>query len=273
LIYSNIFQGNNQDRKLKISQNSFTIILVHGYTNNPSDFDLWVEVLEQEELQVLTVPYYKKDTIYEPIEKYVQFIADFIANEQFSNDLILIGFSMGGLVVRYYLHNLYEKETLIKKVITIATPHHGSDLATWGTIGGVIGDLISKLLAGKTLLKKPVVNTSIVQLTPYSPFITKLNNCTSKIQTIYREIPFLNIWLKNDLVIVPAGNAIVPFKNIINREISGDLIHNHVLKEKGVQEVLKKEIIPILKHQKQQRRKGPQSQQQWKDQQLKEKMN
>ena len=38
------------ERRFKITKNSFTIILVHGYTNNPSDFDLWVEYFEQEEL-------------------------------------------------------------------------------------------------------------------------------------------------------------------------------------------------------------------------------
>jgi len=238
-----------------MSTHNYTIILVHGYTNNPSDFDLWVQNLQQEQFKVKTVPYYKNDTIYEPIERYAKVLADYIANNQPATDLIMIGFSMGGLVVRYYLQNLYKQVPIIKKVITIATPHYGSDLATWGTIGGVIGDFISKIIAGKTLLKKPVANTSIVQLMPYSPFITNLNKNSSKIRQIYQEIPFLNIWLRNDPVIVPPGNAIAPFTNIINREISGDLIHNQVLKEKGVQEVLKNEIIPILKHQKQQRRK------------------
>ena len=42
----------------------------------------------------------------------------------------LIGHSMGGLVCRYYIENLNQDQH-VTKLITICTPHWGSDLATW----------------------------------------------------------------------------------------------------------------------------------------------
>lgn len=41
---------------------------------------------------------------------------------------ILIGHSMGGLVSRYYVENMTDK--YVEKIITIDTPHYGSDLGT-----------------------------------------------------------------------------------------------------------------------------------------------
>lgn len=247
-----------------MSGNTHTVILVHGFTNNPTDFNFWEKELLKEQIMVYTIPYYRNETVYEPIERYAEVLATFLDEKGFTGELTLIGFSMGGLVIRYYLQNLYNHSS-VKNVFTVATPHYGSDLATIGAIGGIIGDLLSKLLRNKPLLKKSVTDTSITQFSPLSPFIHKLNAYSPKVQKNYRKINFVNLWLKNDIVIIPAGNAIAPFKEIINREISSDLFHNLVLKSRGLKEILVDEIIPVLKMRKRRRRKGPQTLTEWKD--------
>ena len=42
----------------------------------------------------------------------------------------LIGHSMGGLDCRYYINN-HRNDSRIKRLITVATPHHGTPLADW----------------------------------------------------------------------------------------------------------------------------------------------
>ncbi len=248
-----------------MSDNKPVVILVHGFTNNPTDFNLWTQELLKEQFVVYTIPYYKNDTVYEPIERYAEVLSNFIQEKDFTGELTLIGFSMGGLVIRYYLQNLYNQLKLVKNVFLVATPHYGSDLATIGAIGGLIGDLLSKLLRNKPMLDKSVSDTSITQFSPLSPFIHRLNTYTPKVHKNFKTINFVNIWLSKDIVISPAGNAIAPFEKIINREITTNLFHNLVLKHRGLQEILIDEIIPILKKQKRRRRKGPQTLEEWKN--------
>lgn len=245
------------------------IILVHGFTNNPSDFNLWLRVLKENKLLSSTIPFSKKDTIFESIPKYSLTLSEFIASLD-NEKIVLIGYSMGGLVIRFFLQNLLDSKTPISQVVTVATPHYGTNFATLGLIGGIFGDLISQIVRDKPMLDKAIIDTTIAQLSPYSPFIKKLNNITPRIAKIYKKIDFLNIWLKNDSVIIPAGNAIFPMRGIVNREISSDTIHNLVLKPRGTEEILVEEIIPILKRQKRRRKKGPQSIEDWKKNRFKE---
>jgi len=42
---------------------------------------------------------------------------------------ILVGHSRGGLIARKYLEKAYNER--IKMLITIGTPHHGSNIARW----------------------------------------------------------------------------------------------------------------------------------------------
>lgn len=103
----------------------------------------------------------------------------------------LIGFSMGGLVIREYLdhHNAADN---ISKIITVGTPHLGADIMTiaeWlETIPG-IGNYFSHALRTfldrklfDTLLnpfkQQPLslTSTAAYQFTPNSSFLNKINN-------------------------------------------------------------------------------------------------
>ncbi len=93
--------------------------------------------------------------------------------------LALIGFSMGGIVARYYLQELggYRRT---QRLITISSPHYGSWLA-YGAEGEGIKDLRPK----SPLLQR--LNTSADRLLPLKP---------------------LSLWTPLDLMIVPAHSSV-----------------------------------------------------------------
>jgi pimeloyl-ACP methyl ester carboxylesterase len=82
--------------------------------------------LEQEGYSVLNLDY--PSTSY-PIEKIAEMVADRIEAHAASVDgkLHLVGFSMGGLVIRAFLQNRVPPN--LGKVVMIGTPNHGSEVA------------------------------------------------------------------------------------------------------------------------------------------------
>ncbi|MFN3386104.1 MAG: esterase/lipase family protein [Candidatus Thermochlorobacter sp.] len=93
--------------------------------------------------------------------------------------LALIGFSMGGIVARYYLQELggYQR---VQRLITISSPHHGSWLAY-----AAEGEGIRDLRPDSHLLQR--LNTHADRLLPLKP---------------------LSLWTPLDLMIVPAHSAV-----------------------------------------------------------------
>jgi len=90
----------------------------------------------------------------------------------------LVGFSMGGLVSRYYLQQL-NGLARVQRLVTVATPHYGSMMA-WGrwNVGGR-------------------------QLRPGSPFLRQLNrdlHCLA-------SLTLTTIWTPWDLLVVPATSC------------------------------------------------------------------
>lgn len=92
--------------------------------------------------------------------------------------LDLVGFSMGGLVSRYYLQQL-EGVTRVQRLVTVATPHHGSTMA-WGrwNIGGR-------------------------QMRPGSTFLNTLNRDLHTLE----GLTLTTIWTPWDLLVVPATSC------------------------------------------------------------------
>lgn len=122
-----------------------------------------------------------------PLDKLAQQVADYVeatfAPEQ---KLGVIGFSMGGIVSRYYIQRLGGIER-VKNFITIASPHQG----TW----------VAQLF-----------NTpGCVQMRPNSAFLQDLE----KDVEMLKHINFTSIWTPYDLIIVPANSSQLPVgKNI-----------------------------------------------------------
>jgi triacylglycerol lipase len=95
--------------------------------------------------------------------------------------LDFVGFSMGGLVCRYYLQRLGGLERA-GSLVTIATPHRGSWLA-W-------------------LLP----NAGGRQLRPGSPFLRDLAQDAARL----KAIRFTSLWTPMDAMIVPAASSVIP---------------------------------------------------------------
>jgi len=90
----------------------------------------------------------------------------------------LVGFSMGGLVSRYYVQRLGGVER-VGRLITISAPHRGT---CWAYTGG---------------------NKGWRQMRPGSEFLVELNRNAS----ILERVKFVSIWTPLDLTIVPAWSS------------------------------------------------------------------
>ncbi len=101
----------------------------------------------------------------------------FAAGQRFD----LIGFSMGGLVCRYYLQRLGGLAR-VQRFITISTPHRGSLLA-W-----------------------LIPNAGCRQMRPGSEFLRDLESDAERL----RELEFTSLWTPFDLVILPAHSSVLP---------------------------------------------------------------
>jgi triacylglycerol lipase len=94
------------------------------------------------------------------------------------------GFSMGGLIGRYYLQRL-GGAARVQRFITLATPHRGS----W----------TARLLPARPAL---------AQMYPDSDFLADLNQ--EKELALLAEHAFLAIWTPFDLSVTPASNCYLP---------------------------------------------------------------
>ncbi len=111
-------------------------------------------------------------------EQLERFVAEKLpAGERFD----LVGFSMGGLVSRFYLQRLGGLER-VGRFVTIATPHRGTVLA-W-------------------LLGRP----GCCQMRPGSRFLEDLASDADRLSTL----SFTSIWSPLDLIILPANSSVIP---------------------------------------------------------------
>lgn len=91
---------------------------------------------------------------------------------------ILVGYSMGGIVSRYYLQRLGGL-TRVKQFISISTPHHGT-----------LSAYLKRNPAGR-------------QLRPKSEFLTDLNQDANRL----KQANHVSIWTPFDLMILPATSS------------------------------------------------------------------
>lgn len=91
----------------------------------------------------------------------------------------LLGFSMGGLVTRYYLQRLGGIER-VRKYITISAPNNGTITAY--------------------LLPFP----GVVQMRPNSHFLNDLN----KDKHLLKDLEILNLWTPFDTMIIPPNSSL-----------------------------------------------------------------
>lgn len=94
----------------------------------------------------------------------------------------LFGFSMGGLMERYYLQH-FGGAARVRRFVTLATPHRG----TW---------------TARVLRSQPALE----QMKPGSDFLTALNADTAHLD----RVAFVALWTPFDLSVTPPARAFLP---------------------------------------------------------------
>ena len=157
------------------------VLLVHGIDDTAALFRRMKPYLENGGLPVHTpnlVPNNGNVGLTELAKQLDQYVRSDFTTEQAIN---IVGFSMGGLVSRYYIQRLGGIHR-VRKFVTIGTPHRG----TW------TGFLRA--------------NPGARDMRPTSAFLRDLNRDVEMLDAI----SFSSIWSPLDLMIVPANSSRVP---------------------------------------------------------------
>lgn len=175
------------------------VVLVHGLWNTVNIFGYLRPYLENHGWDVHGVsltPNNGDISIEQQADQLSEFIQLSLGNQQ---PFSLVGFSMGGLVSRYYLQRLGGLQR-VQRFIAVAVPHYGSALAwfRWN-IGGRQMQPRSKFLAD--------LNRDIEQLAGCRP---------------------LSLWTPYDLLVVPAYHCCLP---VGERQRLSVYSHNGMLRD------------------------------------------
>ncbi|NEQ53451.1 MAG: alpha/beta fold hydrolase [Leptolyngbya sp. SIO3F4] len=182
------------------SDSKLAVVLVHGLWNTVNIFWQLRAYLEEQGWEVHAVgltPNNGDIGIEQQAYQLKAFIEEtLVAGQSFD----LLGFSMGGLVSRYYLQRLDGLQR-VRRFVGVAVPHYGSTLAwfRWN-IGGR-------------------------QMRPGSSFLTDLNRDLEKL-SLCRP---LCLWTPYDLLVLPARNCCLPIAE--NQQLSVPS-HNGMLRDK-----------------------------------------
>lgn len=157
------------------------VLLVHGITDTEAVFDEMAVFLGKQGW-----PVYSLDLIPNNGEVGLDVLAQQLANYIASNfapeqTLDIVGFSMGGIVSRYYIQRLGGINR-VQRFITISSPHHG------------------------TVVAYASRNVGCMQMRPNSEFLKDLNTDGEMLQ----QLNFTSIWTNYDLMIIPANSSKMP---------------------------------------------------------------
>jgi hypothetical protein len=137
------------DLKLGTVGNGRSIILVHGMDDNANSWDDMIQYFREHNIDKTNNVWVFEYKWWRHISDNGQIMADTIltaqANNQITQDPIIVAHSMGGLVARSYITKVVSSvHTNFYRLITLSTPHYGSNLAHFVPFGDCdgIGDLI-----------------------------------------------------------------------------------------------------------------------------------
>lgn len=179
------------------------IILVHGIWDTERVFQRMATSLREKGWPVYCVNLMPNDGTV-GLDVLAQQVRDYIGNTfEGEQPLNLVGFSMGGLISRYYVQRLGGLER-IQKLITISSPHHGTMTSYVRNLPGY------------------------VQMRPGSDFLLDLERDVG----VLERVNLTSLWTPWDVMIVPATSSKMPVgKNI---EINNVFIHSLMLTSQRV---------------------------------------
>lgn len=192
------------------------VVLVHGIYSCGGDFARMARHLRDEGHEVLTLDLIPNNGLV-GLEVLAGQLAEFVKVRLPEGRFDLVGFSMGGLVSRYYMQRL--GGTLrVDHFVTLAAPHHGTWMA-WA----------NRLTGG-------------YQMRRHSAFIRDL----ARDQDCLNDVRFTSFYTPLDLIVVPGASAEMPeARNIC----LWALMHPSLILEmrciRAVAAVLKEDVIPV----------------------------
>ena len=179
------------------------VVLVHGIIDTEAVFKKMSAYLTERGWSVHRVNLTPNNGR-ESLEKLAQQVEDYIAvNFAPQQPIDIVGFSMGGLVTRYYLQRLGGIER-VQRYISISAPNHG------------------------TLMANALPFSGIVQMRPQSDFLLDLNR---DVVPLLGKLNFTWIWTPFDLMIVPAQSSRLSVGKELQIPV---LVHAWMLKDKRV---------------------------------------
>jgi triacylglycerol lipase len=167
-----------------VSQSRNPIVLVHGMWDTATVFGKLQAFLESQEYRVYSFDM-RPSNGDAPLEVLAEQVAQFI-DRTFKPDqaIDLLGFSMGGIVSRYYLQRLGGLER-VQRFVTVSSPHNGTTMAELSFVPGG-----QQMRVGSLFLQD--LNRDIDRLT---------------------QLQFTSIWTPMDAIIVPAASSQVAVAN------------------------------------------------------------
>lgn len=157
------------------------VVLVHGITDTFAIFKTMTQQLERSGWQVYSLDLIPSNGDCE-LDQLAQQLANFVEYAIPADQPIdLVGFSMGGLVSRYYVQRLGGIDR-VQRFVTISTPHNG------------------------TIAAHLSLRPGCLQMRPNSSFLNDLNRDVKMLD----RINFTSIWTPLDGIIIPANSSVLP---------------------------------------------------------------
>jgi triacylglycerol lipase len=158
------------------------VVLVHGFHATGRIFGSMIRDLEHEGCQCFAPTLRPSDCSRGVHELACQLSAQIDRRFGPSAPLVIVGFSMGGLVTRDYVQNLAHRGR-VRAAFLISAPNHGT---LWASLSPESGQR---------------------QMAPGSPFLSRLNAD----DTAWSAIPVSSYWTPYDLVILPPKSSLLAF--------------------------------------------------------------
>jgi triacylglycerol lipase len=162
------------------------VLLVHGIWKSGRAFQRLTRHLEGLGFVVHTIDLVPNDGS-APLEQLAEQVAQLVAERiPAGAPLDLVGFSMGGVVCRYYLQRLGGLSR-VRRFVTVSSPHHGTATAYLRGLPGT------------------------AQMRPDSAWLRELNRDVATLEAI----DVTSIWTPLDLMILPPQSSRLP----VGREV------------------------------------------------------
>ncbi|NND96009.1 MAG: alpha/beta hydrolase [Pirellulaceae bacterium] len=115
------------------------VVCLHGLKSEPAKFDAFRRFLRDNDLATAAVNYDDRQSIVDSAAQAAAATRQVFAGAD-PPEMVLVGYSMGGLVAREWLENPQLRNPAIVSLVTVGTPHRGSNWATLPPLLDLIAD-------------------------------------------------------------------------------------------------------------------------------------